>query len=340
MDHDVSVDTVWDELRSTRWRPPAAALANKGRRATYVFALEQAEQMFRAAAVVGTATRPLQLFYGLNQAGRAIAAASPAEEWQLKGHGIAPANLADDLPSVGVRTDLLGSSGSFVRLSELLGSPLWGKTPVALNELWDSLPENEQAPLLDRGTARRTPLHVEYRNMSREPHPLASVPVVGFPPWLVDGAADRKMLDDYLSAFAGARDYHDFVHLGREVKSPNFSQHDDGWGELTMHWQIPGGLAAPRAERLALLESLTRRYGGSMIFFPTVGANEKTMHPLMAWWAILHSLSMLARYQPAEWAAHINVDTSSYAVHIERFLRQALRVVPRLVLETIGQVST
>ena len=32
--------------------------------------------MFRAAITVGVATRPLQVFYGLSQAGRAIAAAN------------------------------------------------------------------------------------------------------------------------------------------------------------------------------------------------------------------------------------------------------------------------
>jgi hypothetical protein len=38
----------------------------------------------------------------------------------------------------------------------------------------------------------------------------------------------------------------------------------------------------------------------------------------MAWWAVLFTLSMLARYQPAEWATHVDVDTSSHAVPIER----------------------
>jgi hypothetical protein len=30
----------------------------------------------------------------------------------------------------------------------------------------------------------------------------------------------------------------------------------------------------------------------------------------MARWAVLFTLSMLARYQPAEWAAHVDVDAS------------------------------
>jgi hypothetical protein len=68
-----------------------AATLSGGRRRTYTFALEQAEQMFRAAAVVGPATRPLLTFCGLSQAGRAIAvaaAAATADSCRLQGHGL------------------------------------------------------------------------------------------------------------------------------------------------------------------------------------------------------------------------------------------------------------
>jgi hypothetical protein len=55
-------------------------------------ALEQAEQLFAAAESVTPATSPLLLFYGLSQAGRAVAAAAAgrdnADKWQLRGHGI------------------------------------------------------------------------------------------------------------------------------------------------------------------------------------------------------------------------------------------------------------
>jgi hypothetical protein len=48
----------------TRWNPPPAAAADQARRRTCVFALEQAEQLFRTAAGTGVATRPLLVFYG------------------------------------------------------------------------------------------------------------------------------------------------------------------------------------------------------------------------------------------------------------------------------------
>ncbi|MFJ2774353.1 YaaC family protein [Streptomyces sp. NPDC087300] len=66
---DVNADEAWERLRASRWKPPGRANGGS-RRKTYAAALEQTEQMFRAAAIVGPATRPLQVFYGLSQAGR------------------------------------------------------------------------------------------------------------------------------------------------------------------------------------------------------------------------------------------------------------------------------
>jgi hypothetical protein len=62
-------------------------------------------------------------------------------------------------------------------------------------------------------------------------------------------------------------------------------------------------------------------------------------HPLMAWWAVLYVLSMLARYQPAQWMAHIDINTSSYTGAVEELLKRALHIVPALIAETIEHVS-
>ncbi|MBB4910768.1 YaaC family protein [Actinophytocola algeriensis] len=340
---DHATEGVWEQLRATRWNPPSGAATNE-RRATYVFALEQAEQMFRAAATVGPATRPLLVFYGLSQAGRAIAAAASdtgnGDAWKLNGHGVSSVGLDRRLPDVEVRTGKQGDHGSFVRLSELLGSPLWGKTPMRLNKLWDLLPENEQWPLLETGNVRRTPLWIEHRNLHPERHPLASVPVVRFPPWVVDAKNGRVALSDYLEAFPEAQHYHDFLRVDPEPDAdPAFRRHQDGWGELDMHWRLPEGRSGTTAERLASLEAITRPYKGRLYFFPVVTSDKRSLHPLMAWWAVLHTLSMLARYQPAEWSSHINIDASENAVAIERLLKDAMRVLPQLVVETIDEVT-
>lgn len=218
MHADNASEAAWEQLRATRWSPPAPAAATRERRATYVFALEQAEQMFRAAATVGPATRPLQVFYGLSQAGRAIAAASstsPGDTWRLSSHGIKAKALNGELPDVKLVTDPPGGSGSFVRMSELLNSPVWGKGSIPLNVLWDLLPENQYSPLLDTGTLRRTPLRIEHRLLRPEFHPLASVPVAGFPPWVIAADNGRDALDDYFKAFPAAQGYDSFVRVDR-----------------------------------------------------------------------------------------------------------------------------
>lgn len=72
-----SFDMAWRYLRAMRANPPGAAGGNQARRATFAASLEQSEQLFDAAAGAGVMTKPLQLFYGLSQAGRAIAAVAP-----------------------------------------------------------------------------------------------------------------------------------------------------------------------------------------------------------------------------------------------------------------------
>ena len=68
--------------------------------------------------------------------------------------------------------------GRFVRLSGLLGSPLWPRgEPLALSLLWDLLPDNRLTPLDDAGKSRRTPLHLVHEALDPDPHPLVSVPV-------------------------------------------------------------------------------------------------------------------------------------------------------------------
>jgi hypothetical protein len=65
---------AWQSLRVLRAQPPGGVNSDE-RRAVFTAALEQSEQLMRAARDVGYAARPLPLFYSLSQAGRAIAAA-------------------------------------------------------------------------------------------------------------------------------------------------------------------------------------------------------------------------------------------------------------------------
>jgi hypothetical protein len=342
MNHDCSADSSWSELRATRWRPPGAAGSEADRSATYVFALEQAEQMFRAAATVGPPVRPLLLFYGLSQAGRAIAAAAlklNASDWRLTGHGIATPDLNVSLAEILIGCDKPGSSGSFRRLSELLGSPVWDRASrPPLRVFWDAIPENRNAPLVD-DESRRTPLQIEHRSLY-DPHSLASAPVYPFPAWVINSPDGDQALSDYLSAFPTAQGFDSYVLRGREPDSePAFLAHSDGWGELLMNWQVDGGRNCSEDEQLSYLRSITRQYLGFLYFFPGIKGSDTSIHPLMAWWVVLFTLSMLARYEPSRWGEYVNVNESPLGTKLEHLLRQAIRVVPSLIAETIGLVA-
>ena len=345
--NDDTAEAAWETLRATRWDPPGAASRSEERRKTYVFGLEQAEQMFRAAAVVGPATRPLLIFYGLSQAGRAIAAAASrietGDDWRLEGHGIkSTANsLRGLLPEIRVVAEPADTKGSFVRLSRLLDSQLWDRSfPVTLNTLWDVLPENRISPLRDSGKTRRTPLQVEGPGLFEEPHPLASLAVDHFPSWVIDSPQALKDFSGYLTSFPDAKGYHSFHREGAEPDAaPMFMLDNDGWATLFINWELPPRAAASPSGSAAFVRDVTRRYNGFFYFFPSLGAADHSLHPLMAWWAVLHTLSMLARYQPAEWGTHINVDASSHAVQLERILKEAISILPTLIAEAIDQVA-
>ncbi|MCQ8195061.1 YaaC family protein [Streptomyces rugosispiralis] len=138
--------------------------------------------MFRAAAVVGPATRPLQVFYGLSQAGRAIAAAAvtlKSEDWRLVTHGIKTTGFDRPFPDIEIRTDPPDTQGSFVRVSEVLDSPVWKRDPVRLEDVWDLLPSNLRYPLTIRD--RLTPMYVDEASVGTHEHSLLSVDVCNIP---------------------------------------------------------------------------------------------------------------------------------------------------------------
>ena len=77
-------------IRGLRSRPPGWASKDADRRHVFSASLGQFDELLTAAAAVGPASRPLPLYYALNQAGRAIAAArqDPPQPWEPKSHGL------------------------------------------------------------------------------------------------------------------------------------------------------------------------------------------------------------------------------------------------------------
>ncbi|MEE1806766.1 YaaC family protein [Streptomyces sp. BE133] len=150
----------------------------------------------------------------------------------------------------------------------------------------------------------------------------------------------RTALEKFLGHYPGTAGYVDFVRRGMgSDEGPNYRRYVPDHGLLIMHWQMPEetGTIDQRLERL---QTMTREYACQRYFFPTIAGLPRELHPLMAWWVVLYALSMLARYQPAEWARLIDVDNSQHAIPIERILEQAMEHLPTLIAATIEEVAT
>lgn len=153
----------WRSIRSLRASPPGHV--TEPRRATFAMALEQAEQLFNAAAGIEPAARPLALFYSLSQAGRALVSTLTAgDPWTFRGHGIretsgvnGPASTVGDFQIEPHESH----SGALAMVATALdSSTLPG--PTRLGDLWPLLPETYRFQLPNAGEHRL--LNVQVRD--------------------------------------------------------------------------------------------------------------------------------------------------------------------------------
>ncbi len=315
---------VWRSLRRRRAAPPGSATSSPSRADTFRSALEQAEQQFRAAASVDYDSRALNLYYGASQAGRALAATARVlgpDSWTLRGHGL-KAHLGDVTTSVavvGIEPDGK-TNASFTRLSSVLQSPLPGL--VTLGELWPSMYETTlHAPL---GDTQHPPLHVHLgerlsvgaRGLDTAtielPHAITDTPVEERPP-----------LSEFLGRYPALAGWRTATPAGTEV----------GWPEPNQAFELQWELTDTDGRSGHVVGDRLTRYRKHQMAFPTVAGEAAALHPLMAWWGVLYALSMLTRYQPAEWTALIDVNNSQHATAVEFVLDAALAAVPDLLDE-------
>ena len=324
-----SREVVWRHLRALRHQPPGRASGGERRR-VFGAALEQAQQLFAAAASVDHASQPILLFYGLSQAGRAIAACSTAaghNDWRLTGHGIEVPNLDQrpELPDLAIANK---RKGSFTQLAPLLHS---GSLPAgaSLGQIWLTIPDLAN-PLLGNVSNYLPTLRLAH--LSEDGRPEFSSWIEGMP-WRFAEPYTEAEFVEFCSSYptlAGS--------VGRPVASqPPLLDEERQSVQVHRAWTLtesddPG----------KFLSRHTRPYLGDddRYIFPSVGGDQQTLHPLLAWWAILFVLSMLARYQPDTWTADLEVDKSPYAVPLEALLDRALVTCPQLILHAIRSVST
>jgi hypothetical protein len=99
------VSMTWFRLRERRasLRSRSRLADSAGRRQTFAAAMQQFEEQFAAAKVVTAYTRPLNLYYGLAQAGMAIAAAHAPDPWSFSRHGLTLTDRSGEVATMMVK---------------------------------------------------------------------------------------------------------------------------------------------------------------------------------------------------------------------------------------------
>jgi hypothetical protein len=324
-------------LRATRAAPPGKAGTDDQRRAVFGAGLQQAEELFEAAAAVGPFARPIPLFYAISQAGRAIAAAWSDEDRPASGHGLkqAPAQAgwqSGDVLRFEIKPEnkpgVFGAVAAILRLPGLTAN-------VPLGALWAALPA-QSAPTTDQLVALPVwpelymPGHV---NLARFGANHRAYVHLGDQAPINDADAIRALLKKYPQA----------EDAELEVVQNLIQCQRTPWGDgVPVKWAEPDISPTPEGipSREWLDSWVTNRvnryiYDREHWLIPAVGDGQDELAPLLLWWALIFGLSILARYEPVAWRAALDPDRSVLAVPLERLLDEALEVAPALLCEAI-----
>jgi hypothetical protein len=344
----------WRALRGLRALRPGAAAADQGRSITFQSAIEQSQQFMEAAEGSGYATRPLQLFYALSQGGRAVTAAStllptttsvpdrdnPGQmkavnvSWQLRGHGIeASGTRSSRIGNVSVNGEWLGLMPGVALALGVEG--LVPKERIKLRDLWALIPESIEAPLdpspafpvlsFQRGTRYRSGEHYyDNAHLGRIPSRVRD-----------ESENDPATLNAFLERYPSLRGWEHPPAVRDRIWQP---RSQDSFDSLKLHWRYDPD-HPPDVLAVNTVRATRYRSNGDWWVFPTVGSMTRPVHPLTVWWAILFTLSMMARYEPSSWASMIEIDSSQDANAIEHLLDEAMDVIPSLLLEAIHLVA-
>lgn len=320
------------DLRALRYDPPGHAKQG-ARRTTFQSALDQCEQFLAAARDAGYATRPVQLFYALSQAGRALVAASPSvgnEAWRVSGHGLTANTNAVTVTDVAVTAT---KKGLFPSVAAALGAEcLVPDEPVALRELWPLLPESITVPL----TAEAL---LPVLMFSQEGWPDAAVfsgaQICWIPARVKDLYGDDPVrIQEHLRRYPALREC--ILRLSRPLGKAEWSSPGLGLG-LEVQWATGSPPLMLHDNRtLDDLGVVSYKAADDFVITPAIGSMSTGLHPFLALWAVLLGLSSLARYEPAAWSKMIDIDTSAEANAVEHLLDEAISSVPAAALRLLA----
>ncbi|NBH10796.1 YaaC family protein [Amycolatopsis sp. SID8362] len=345
---------VWRELRGLRIRPPGAAQADDARAATFQAALEQSQQLMTAASNAGYATRPIQLFYALSQGGRAIASVSsrlPTEiqvsdkanpgqtfpreiPWLLKGHGItAPHTSCEKIADVKVKADQTGLMPGVALALDLECLPPGEK--IRIGDLWPVVPEAQSVPLPNQSEIRA--LSIDDARLTAQRTDQCEVLIGNIPSSVHRSSTENpENFQKFLASYPTLTDAELPAGASTQI---TWSTSRAGTYSTYLTWRKESGEVLDATIETDVLKGIRYRSVHDFWIFPNIGKMSTPLHPLLAWWAILFALSMLARYEPGNWSRMVNIDSSSDANAIEHLLDEALDVVPTLLLEAIRSAA-
>lgn len=308
------------------------------RRRTFSAALQQFEEQMKAAEVVSPATRPINLYYGLVQAGLAITAAHAEGTWTFDKHGLKIRDMKCAVPDIAVRPE---GVGAFQAVSDATGSVRTTEA-ISLGALWNSLPELVEVPL--DGTNDTPVIDLlardyassgdsgEWLSINTKPseYVRATVWVHEEMPLLPHRKAWVQAFINKYEGLLGAGLWGDEDEAFEEVRPGCFS--------VELCWPASrNGMQAAEIEQFFDARAPVYRFNAHRYLRPAFEPAKAPPTPLMSWWLLLYSFSMLARYQPRKWADALDIDRSPNAAALEYALNAALEVVPHLVLEGLHQ---
>jgi hypothetical protein len=330
---------AWQRIRLLRAQPPA--LVKGERRAVFVSALEQAEQLMQAAEEVGSAARPLPLFYALSQAGRAIGAARLRRQWRLAGHGLTmpPKDVSKALLRRVVKCETTATSENrlhaFAGVADATGSSILTGA-IELGAVWAAIPDlaapRPEPPFED--PSWRRPLRAWLPEWAGDPSPIVARRPLEL---LIEGLPETDSPGVLLAELA---EYPTATGVQPVLLQPGgpegaMAKHISpiGTGLPLFAWPDVSAHVVARAHRIEEIAPDYRRCG-VRVLIPRLGGKD-TLSPLMLWWLLLFGLSSIARYDPELWVDALDLNGSKLAVPIEAALDVAIEALPDLILEAL-----